>query len=108
MRNLRRREFIVQGSATLAAIAGLYASRLVHAFPARPGEEVIPWLDQPAAVPDPIAVQTQLVWEDLDSWITPNDKFFSISHFNRPTIDEKYVVPRDRGLGQEALEVSAN
>ena len=32
-------------------------------------------------------IKNQLVWEDLDSWITPNDKFFSIAHFNRPVID---------------------
>ena len=37
--------------------------------------------------PAPEVIKTQLVWEDLDSWITPNDKFFSIAHFNRPDID---------------------
>jgi DMSO/TMAO reductase YedYZ molybdopterin-dependent catalytic subunit len=26
-------------------------------------------------------------WEDLESWITPNDRFFSIAHYNRPQID---------------------
>ncbi len=31
-----------------------------------------------------MVIETQLVWEDLDSWVTPNDKFFSISHFDRP------------------------
>jgi DMSO/TMAO reductase YedYZ molybdopterin-dependent catalytic subunit len=25
-------------------------------------------------------------WEGLDSWITSNEKFFSIAHFNRPAI----------------------
>jgi DMSO/TMAO reductase YedYZ molybdopterin-dependent catalytic subunit len=76
MPDLQRREFIVQGTAALAGIAGLYAS-LAHAFPTRrPGEEVVPWLDQPAENPDPVGIQTQLVWEDMDSWITPNDKFF--------------------------------
>ncbi|MGO7092974.1 sulfite oxidase [Rhizobium leguminosarum] len=88
MPDLQRREFVVQGSAVLAAIAGLYASG-VNAFPTRTGEKVIPWLDQPTESPDPVGIQTQLVWEDLDTFITPNDKFFSISHFNRPSIDEK-------------------
>ena len=27
------------------------------------------------------------MWEDWDSWITPNEKFFSIAHFDRPVID---------------------
>ncbi|MBZ9793524.1 molybdopterin-dependent oxidoreductase [Rhizobium sp. 3T7] len=88
MPDLQRREFIVQGSAALAGFAGLYAS-MAHAFPTQPGEEVVAWLDQPAENRNPVGIQTQLVWEDLDSWITPNDKFFSISHFNRPTIDER-------------------
>jgi DMSO/TMAO reductase YedYZ molybdopterin-dependent catalytic subunit len=106
MMDLRRREFIVQGGAVLAGIAGLYASRLAYAFPTRPGEEVIPWLDQPAAVPDPVAVQTQLIWEDLDSWITPNDKFFSISHFNRPTIDENTWSLEIGGLVRKPLKLT--
>ena len=86
MHEIPRREFIVKGSAALAAMALLRASS-AYAYPARPGETVVPWLDQPAENPDPVGIQTQLVWEDLDSWITPNDKFFSISHFDRPTID---------------------
>ena len=106
MFSLRRREFIVQGSAVLAGIAGLYVSRLAHAFPARPGEEVIPWLDQPTANPDPVGIQTQLVWEDLNSWITPNDKFFSISHFNRPTIDETTWSLEIGGLVKKPLKLT--
>jgi DMSO/TMAO reductase YedYZ molybdopterin-dependent catalytic subunit len=52
---------------------------------------LIPWLDRPAPVPPPLvgAVQGQTSWEDLDSWITPNDRFFSIAHYDRPVIDEK-------------------
>jgi DMSO/TMAO reductase YedYZ molybdopterin-dependent catalytic subunit len=86
MSALARREFIINGSAALAALA-VFQSRFAWAFPSRPGETVIPWLDQPAPNPDPVGIQTQLVWEDLDSWVTPNDKFFSISHFDRPAID---------------------
>jgi DMSO/TMAO reductase YedYZ molybdopterin-dependent catalytic subunit len=89
MPDLQRREFLVHGSAALTGITALFASHAANAFPTRPGEEVIPWLDQPDENPDPVGVQTQLVWEDLDSWITPNEEFFSISHFNRPVIDEK-------------------
>ena len=87
MQELPRREFIINGgAAALTAMALLNASK-AFAFPARAGEAVVPWLDQPTENPDPVGIQTQLVWEDLDSWITPNDKFFSISHFDRPVID---------------------
>ena len=85
MFHLPRRDFIIKGSAALAALA-VFQSRFAQAFPSRAGETVIAWLDQPPPDPDP-ADQTLLVWEDLDSWLTPNDKFFSISHFDRPVID---------------------
>ena len=53
------------------------------------GSRLIPWSDQPPPVPPPLENVAKGVtrWEDLDSWITPNDKFFSIAHYNRPTID---------------------
>lgn len=85
MPHLQRRE-LIQGSAALAAIAALHASR-AYAFPTRPGEEVVKWLDQLPPNPVPEVIKNQIVWEDLDSWVTPNDKFFSIAHFNRPVID---------------------
>ncbi|WP_184871858.1 sulfite oxidase [Mesorhizobium sangaii] len=85
MPHLQRRE-LIQGSVALAAIAALHASR-AYAFPTRPGEEVVKWLDQLPPNPVPEVIKNQIVWEDLDSWVTPNDKFFSIAHFNRPIID---------------------
>ncbi|TAU76532.1 sulfite oxidase [Rhizobium ruizarguesonis] len=105
MPDLQRREFIVQGSAALAAIAGLYASE-VNAFPTQTGEKVTPWLDQPTENPNPAVIQTQLVWEDLDTFITPNDKFFSIAHFNRPTIDEKSWSLDIGGLIKKPLKLT--
>ena len=102
---LQRREFIVQGSAVLAGIAGLYSS-LAYAFPTRPGEKVIPWLDQPTESPDPVGIQTQLVWEHLDAFITQNDRFFSISHFDRPTIDDKSWSLDIGGLVKKPLKLT--
>ena len=87
MHNIPRREFITKGSAAIAGLAAFYAARHAYAFPDQPGGEIVRWLDQPASNPVPEVIKNQLVWEDLDSWITPNDKFFSIAHFNRPIID---------------------
>jgi DMSO/TMAO reductase YedYZ molybdopterin-dependent catalytic subunit len=55
------------------------------------GAKVIPWSDQPAPVPPPAenVIKRLTRWEDLDTQITPNDKFFSIAHYNRPQIDPK-------------------
>ena len=50
---------------------------------------IVPWSDQPSPVPPSAqnAVRNVTPWESLDTWITPNDKFFSIAHYNRPTVD---------------------
>ena len=86
MHAIPRREFIFSGGAALTAMALLNGSR-AYAFPSRPGETLVPWLDELPPNPVPEVIKNQLVWEDLDSWITPNAKFFSIAHFNRPVID---------------------
>src|SRR5690606_33552133 len=87
MQQIQRREFITKGSAALAGLAAFFATRHAYSFPSRPGEEVVKWLDQLPPNPVPEVIKNQLVWEELDSWVTPNDKFFSIAHFNRPVID---------------------
>ena len=83
---ISRREFLAQGSAGLVL---LQASWLVQAFPSRPGEDVVPWLDQPGANPSGGVVENLQPWENLGSFITPNDKFFRVSHYDKPIIDEK-------------------
>lgn len=55
------------------------------------GAKIIPWLDQPAPIPPPATgvIKNLTPWSELGEWITPNDKFFAIGHYNWPTIDEK-------------------
>jgi DMSO/TMAO reductase YedYZ molybdopterin-dependent catalytic subunit len=86
MPNTSRREFISSAGAAAAAIALLRSSEAL-AFPERSGETVLPWLDKLAENPVPEVIKSQLVWEGLDTWITPNEEFFSIAHFDRPVID---------------------
>ena len=58
---------------------------------AEPNLSVIPWSDQPPPVPPPFAniAKGLTRWENLDTWITPNDKFFSMARYERPVVDEK-------------------
>jgi DMSO/TMAO reductase YedYZ molybdopterin-dependent catalytic subunit len=88
-RGISRRELLRTGSMTLAGLAFLRCGPGAAAFAAQPGEEVIPWLDQPAEVPLSARdmIDSQLRWEELDSWITPNDRFFTLAHFKVPAID---------------------
>jgi DMSO/TMAO reductase YedYZ molybdopterin-dependent catalytic subunit len=90
-RELARRALLAQGSAVAAGLAlhrlpGL-AHALGRAFPARPGEEVLPWADQPAPNPVPERVGGLLRWEQLDSYLTPTDQFFSVVHYGQPAVD---------------------
>ena len=87
MPDIQRRDFVIKGSAALAGLAALYTTRRAYALPSRTGEEVVAWIDQLPPNPVPEVIKNQLVWQGFDSWITPNEKFFSIAHFNRPVID---------------------
>ena len=79
-----------------------------EAFPGEPGrEEVLPWLDQPTEPPIPLP--NLLKWEELDSYYTPADDFFVVSHYNQPalsasahrlTIDGLVARPQTLNLGQ--------
>ena len=81
-----RRAF-VRGGAAVSGLTLMNAPFLAQAFPSRKGEEVVPWLDQPAANPIPDEVRNLLQWQEFDSWLTPNDEFFAIGHYNWPVIE---------------------
>jgi DMSO/TMAO reductase YedYZ molybdopterin-dependent catalytic subunit len=76
---------LVGGGAALAALAFLRLPDVTRAFPARPDEVVLPWIDQPPPSPFPSDF-VYLKWEDLSSYLTPNDKFFVVHHYAVPTI----------------------
>jgi DMSO/TMAO reductase YedYZ molybdopterin-dependent catalytic subunit len=80
---MNRRELLFSGA--MAGVA-LFSERV---FAQSAGGKVIPWSDQPVPVPPPLqnVVKGLTPWEALDSQITPNNRFFSIAHYNRPQID---------------------
>jgi DMSO/TMAO reductase YedYZ molybdopterin-dependent catalytic subunit len=87
---LPRRQFLGQSGALVTSAAVLSSPLLMEAPAAQPGEEIIPWSDQPSSDPGVArgVIQNLQRWEDLD-WLTPNSKFFNIGHYNRPHIDEQ-------------------
>ncbi len=94
---------------TGAAFAGLTVLRLTgpaSAFQDDASSEVIPWLDQPAENPVPDVIVHQMTWEDLDSWITPNDDFFVIKHFNEPQLTEADWTLEIGGLVDQPASLS--
>ncbi len=97
------RRAVLQGGAALAGLAALGAPLAALAAPAAGGESVIPWLDQPAAIPPPAQgiLGYPLVWEELASQITPDEKFFTVSHHGMQIIREPdYRLTLDGLVGQ--------
>ena len=93
--DISRRELLLQGSADSRSCK---RPRLAQAFPSRPGEEVVPWLDQPGANPSGGVVENLQPWENLaSSFITPNDKFFRVSHYDKPVLTRRNGTWRSPG-----------
>ena len=88
-REISRRAAMLQGGAAVAGLAMLRFPSPAQASPPRAGEVVIPWLDQPPPNQAPNVIGNQLVWERLDSVLTPTDQFFTVHHYNVPIITEK-------------------
>jgi DMSO/TMAO reductase YedYZ molybdopterin-dependent catalytic subunit len=119
------RRTVLQGGAALAAL-GVFRSRMTASafasqrgaglghwsaqsapaaatFPTRPGEEVVPWLDQPPTDPVPDVAGNLLQWEALDSWITPNDKFFTVQHYSKLVVEPQTWQMEISGLVGQPL-----
>ena len=84
VRRISRRDALIQTGSTLAALA--FFQGPLSAL-AKEGEKTIPFLDQPTEPPPPLKDLNQLDWQNLDSWITPNDKFFHVGHYGVPEVD---------------------
>ena len=76
------------------AVAGLTGMTVVNvAVPAQArqihdGPEILlPWLDQPDPIPPGASGNVTVeAWENLSSWHTPNDKFFTVKHYDLPAL----------------------
>ena len=84
---ISRRTFLTGSGAALVGLTLFNSPWALKALALQSGETVIPWLDQRADNPVPQVIANQSTWEQLTSWITPNDQFFSVAHYNRPEID---------------------
>jgi len=87
---LSRRDFLVKGGSALALLAMMDPAHFAQLAGAAEEGQVIPFLDRPPATPE-AAVKAygelnRMDWQDLNEWLTPNDQFFSVSHYNRPVI----------------------
>ena len=76
---MERRDFLRRSGMTLTGL--LLSPWAVYAFPNREDEVLVPFVDQPP--PE----QGRLDWNQFDTFITPNDEFFNVSHYGKPEVD---------------------
>src|SRR4051794_6541136 len=84
--DMSRRTLLKSGGAAIAGLSALTVTGPAHAFPGGPGEEVVPWLDQPPPPPFPGDPQF-LIWEQLDSYFTDPKKFMIVNHYETPDLN---------------------
>ena len=78
----RRRLLRTAASAAAAGLAARPFAGLALPPPAQ-SEEVIPFLD-----PQPLKPGRAMVnWEEMESWITPGEDFFTVQHYGVPDAD---------------------
>jgi DMSO/TMAO reductase YedYZ molybdopterin-dependent catalytic subunit len=97
-RRVTRRTLLKGGGGAVAGLSMFRAAAPAHASSGRRADvQILPWLDQPQAVPGPAqdVIGNQLVWEQIETWITPNDKFFTINHYGMPTIPADWRLQLD-------------
>ena len=87
---ISRRDFLIRGSSVLAALALLDSPVFAQILSISEDEKVIPFLDHAPAPPEEAVRQYGELntrnWEQLSSWMTPNEDFFTVSHYNRPIL----------------------
>ncbi len=106
-RVISRRQLLKQGGTGLGAAYLLSRPGLAWAFDSAPSQEVIPWADPRPESPMPDVIRNQPVWEELDSWITPNERFFAISRYGYvPELDPATWHLRVGGLVDNPMTLS--
>jgi DMSO/TMAO reductase YedYZ molybdopterin-dependent catalytic subunit len=86
--DISRRTLLRSGGTAFAGLTMLRVTAPPQAF-GQPGEEIIPWVDQPPPPAPSDATDNLQVWERLDSWLTPTDRFFNVNHYGQPgSLDE--------------------
>jgi len=98
------RRAMLKGSAAagLGGLGALTVAGPAAAFPVD-GGAVLPWLDQPVPVPPPAqsVVGNLLEWESLGGQLTPAENFFTVKHYEIPTLDPATYRLRVEGLVDE-------
>ncbi len=80
-RPVSRRAVLTNGGAGLTALSLFSSPAFARMLGMQPGENVIPRDDRREDNPMPDVIRNQPEWEEIDSWITPNERFFGITRY---------------------------
>ena len=81
-KHLTRRDLMKMSVATAAAALVRFPASAFGLPELQEGEQMIPFLGTPPSSGRPL-----LNWDNLTSWITPNDEFFAVQHYGQPDLD---------------------
>jgi len=105
-----RRDFLIRGSTLLAALALSDSPLYAEIWRISEGEKVVPFLEQAPAPPDAAVRQygdlNTRNWEQLSSWTTPNEDFFTVSHYNRPVLNAEEWRLNIEGLVERPISLN--
>jgi DMSO/TMAO reductase YedYZ molybdopterin-dependent catalytic subunit len=105
-----RRDFLIRGSTLLAALALSDSPLYAEMWRISEGEKVVPFLDQAPTPPDAAIRQygdlNTRNWEQLSSWATPNEDFFTVSHYNRPVLKAEEWRLNIEGLVERPISLT--
>src|SRR5262245_7332742 len=96
---LTRRD-LIRGSVAFAALAFTqYPLSVFGLDESEEGETLLPFLDQQPA-------GKQLRWENLKTWITPNEEVFTVKHYNEPAMSAERFRLEITGLVKKPRALS--
>lgn len=105
-----RRSLLRGAAAGAAALTVMKVAGPTQAFADDHAEDgvLVPWLDRPEPVPPANAdiLAHPLDWEQLDSWLTPNEEFFTVKHYNQPALSPVSYRLRVGGMVANPLVLS--
>ena len=105
--SISRRRLLAQGGAALGVLALFDSALFGQVWGRSAGERVVPFLDPTPDPPQPaLGELNSFSWDELSQWLTPNDDFFVVAHYDQPQIDAAAYRLEIGGLVREPASLS--
>ena len=102
MNTIVSRRRALRATGATAVVALFHRPLTAFGFQDASEGELIPFLDVQPVNPKRPMVE----WQKLESWITPNDQIFAVSHYGTPTVDAKTWALEISGLVKQPKKLT--